>query len=166
MAVARETTGVEGLEPALSAIVERTAEVAGADGVVARLRDESGGLTAHAVHAASAALRAELEGSRLAADAVPADTGDLADLPRPLRAVADRMGAGGVLLLPVLDGDVVVGSLELLRRRGTFGERERRLAAAIADEIAVVRRAFGNGDASSAATPDLLRLAGDALAAG
>jgi serine phosphatase RsbU (regulator of sigma subunit) len=166
MAVARETTGVEGLEPALSAIVERTAEVAGADVVVVRLRDDSGGLTARAVHAASAALRAELEGSRVAADGVPADARDLADLPRPLRAVADRMGAGGVLLLPVLDGDVVVGSLELLRRRGTFGERERRLAAAIADEIALVRRAFGNGDASSAAMPDLLGLAGDALAAG
>jgi serine phosphatase RsbU (regulator of sigma subunit) len=166
MAVVRKTTGVEGLEPALSAIVERTAEVAGADVVVARLRDESGGLTARAVHAASAALRAELEGSRVAADGVPADARDLADLPRPLRAVADRMGAGGVLLLPVLDGDVVVGSLELLRRRGTFGERERRLAAAIADEIALVRRAFGNGDASSAAMPDLLGLAGDALAAG
>ena len=52
MAVARETTGVEGLESALSAIVERTAEVAGADVVVARLRDDSGGLTARAVHAA------------------------------------------------------------------------------------------------------------------
>jgi serine phosphatase RsbU (regulator of sigma subunit) len=167
MAVARETPGVEGLESALSAIVKRTAEVAGADVVVARLRDESGGLTARAVHAASAALRAELEGSRLAADAVPVGAArELSELPRPLRAVAERMAASGVLLLPVLDGEAVVGSLELLRRRGAFGESERRLAAAAADEIALARRAFGNGDASSAATPDLLGLAGDALAAG
>jgi serine phosphatase RsbU (regulator of sigma subunit) len=167
MAVARETTGVEGLESALSAIVERTAEVAGADVVVARLRDDSGGLTARAVHAASAALRAELEGSRLEGDAVRAESHDeLQQLPADLRGVAERMGAGGVLQLPVLDGDAVVGSLELLRRRGHFGERDRRLAAAAADEVALARRAFGDGDGSGAAAPDLLGLAGDALAAG
>jgi serine phosphatase RsbU (regulator of sigma subunit) len=167
MAVARETTGVEGLESVLSAIVERTAEVAGADVVVARLRDDSGGLTARAVHAASAALRAELEGSRLEADAVRAEAHDeLQQLPADLRGIAERMGAGGVLQLPVLDGDAVVGSLELLRRRGHFGERDRRLAAAAADEVALARRAFGDGDGSGAAAPDLLGLAGDALAAG
>ena len=73
MAVAGEQTGVEGLDSVLSAIVARTAEVAGADVVVARLLDDSGGLTARAVHAASAALRAELEGSRLGAGAIPAE---------------------------------------------------------------------------------------------
>jgi serine phosphatase RsbU (regulator of sigma subunit) len=167
MAVASETTGVEGLESALSAIVARTAEVAGADVVVARLRDDSGGLTARAVHAASAALRAELEGSRLEADAVPAVAHDeLLQLPATLRGIAERMGAGGVLQLPVLDGDAVVGSLELLRRRGRFGERDRRLAAAAAGEVVMARRAFGNGDGSAVAAPDLLALAGDALAAG
>jgi serine phosphatase RsbU (regulator of sigma subunit) len=166
MAVGRETTGVEGLESALSAIIERTAEVAGADVVVVRLRDESGVLTARAVHAASAALRAELEGSRLAADAVSTEARSPAELPRPLQAVAERMAAAGVMLLPVLDGEEVAGSLELLRRRGAFGGAERRLAAAAADEIALARRAFGNGEGSSAAAPDLLGLAGDALAAG
>jgi serine phosphatase RsbU (regulator of sigma subunit) len=167
MAVAREIPGVGALEPALAAIVERAAEVTGADVVVARLRDDSGGLTAHAVHASSAALRAELEGSRLGPEAIAAeDRDDVAHLPPPLRRVAERLGATGVLQLPVLDGDAVVGSLELLRRRGSFGDRDRRLAAAAAGEVALARRAFGEGEGSARALPDLLELAGDALAAG
>jgi serine phosphatase RsbU (regulator of sigma subunit) len=167
MAVAREQTGVGGLDSALSAIVERTAGVAGADVVVARLLDDSGGLTARAVHAASAALRAELEGSRLGPGTIPAEErAELLQLTTPLRRVAERLGARGVLQLPVLDAGAVVGSLELLRRRGDFDERGRRLAAAAADEVALARRAFGDGDRSAVAAPDLLGLAGDALAAG
>jgi serine phosphatase RsbU (regulator of sigma subunit) len=167
MAVTREPAGVASLDEALTAIVARAAEVARADVVVARLADDSGGVTARAVHAASAALRAELEGSRLGPGAVPADERyELLQLPRPLRHLAERLGAAGVLQLPVRDGPAVVGSLELLRRGGEFDERERRLAAATADEIALARRAFRDGDASAVAAPDLLGLAGDALAAG
>ncbi len=166
MAVARETTGVGALDSALASIVGRAAENAGADVVVARLLDDSGGLTARAVHAASAALRAELEGSRLGPGAVPLELHDeLLQLPRPLRRVAEQLGAAAVLQLPVLDGDGVVGSLELLRQRGDFEARERRLATAAAEEIALARRALGDGDGSTVA-PDLLGLAGDALAAG
>jgi serine phosphatase RsbU (regulator of sigma subunit) len=166
MAVTREQTGLAGLDEALAAIAARAAEVARADVVVARLADESGGVTARAVHAESAALRAELEGSRLGPGAVPAEERDeLPQLPPPLRRLAERLGAAGVLQLPVRDGPAVVGSLELLRRRGTFDDRERRLARAAADEIALARRAFGDGIASAVAAPDLLGLAGDALAA-
>ncbi len=166
MAVTGEPAGVAGLDEALTAIVARAAEVARADVVVARLADDSGGVTARAVHAASAALRAELEGSRLGPGAVPAEERDeLLQLPRPLRRLAERLGVAGVLQLPIRDGPVVVGSLELLRRRSDFEERERRLARAAADEIALARRAFGDGDASAVAAPDLLGLAGDALAA-
>jgi serine phosphatase RsbU (regulator of sigma subunit) len=166
MAVAREPTRVAGLDEALTAIAARAAEVAGADVVVARLADDSGGVTARAVHAASAALRAELEGSRLGPGAVPAEERDeLEQLSQPLRGLAERLGAAGVLQLPIRDGPAVVGSLELLRRRGGFDERERRFARAAADEIALARRAFGDGDASAVAAPDLLGLAGDALAA-
>ena len=71
-----------------------------------------------------------------------------------------------MLQLPVREGNAVVGSLELLRRRGEFDERERMLALAAADEIALARRAFGDGGGAAAAAPDLLGLAGDALAAG
>jgi serine phosphatase RsbU (regulator of sigma subunit) len=166
MAVARDTTGVGALDTALASIVRRVAENAGADVVVARLRDDSGGLTARAVHAASAALRAELEGARLGPGAVPLEPRDeLLQLPPPLRRVAEQLGATAVLQLPVLDGDGVVGSLELLRQRGDFDDRERRLATAAAEEVALARRALGDGDGSTVA-PDLLGLAGDALAAG
>jgi serine phosphatase RsbU (regulator of sigma subunit) len=167
MAVARDTTGVGGLDSALATIVERAAEIVSADVVVARLLDDAGGLTARAVHAASAALRAELEGSRLAPGTVTAEERDeLLQLPGPLRRIAERLGAGGVLQLPVLEAGAVVGSLELLRRRGAFGDRERRLAAAASDEVALARRAFGDGDGAAVTAPDLLALAGDALAAG
>ena len=166
MAVAREISGVGGLDSALMTIVERTAEIADADIVVARLLDDSGGLTARAVHAASAALRAELEGSRLDPDAMAAgENGEPPQLPPPLRRIAERLGARDVLQLPVLDGGTLVGSLELLRRRSEFGERERRLAAAAAENVALARRAFGDGSAAVTST-DLLGLAGDALAAG
>src|SRR6188508_2945811 len=144
MAVAREISGVGGLDSALMTIVERTAEIADADIVVARLLDDSGGLTARAVHAASAALRAELEGSRLDPDAMAAgENGEPPQLPPPLRRIAERLGARDVLQLPVLDGGTLVGSLELLRRRSEFGERERRLAAGsdetrAADQVATL----------------------------
>jgi serine phosphatase RsbU (regulator of sigma subunit) len=166
MAVTRASAGIAGLDEALAAIVTRAADVTRADVVVARLADDSGGVTTRAVHASSAALQAELEGSRLEPGAVPAEERDeLSQLSRPLQRLAERLGADGVLQLPVRDGPAVVGSLELLRRRGRFDERERRLARATADEIALSWRALGDGDASAVAAPDLLGLAGDALAA-
>ena len=58
MALVQET-GTAELDRALAAIVERTAELAGAEVVVARLVDERGALVAHAVHAASESVRAE-----------------------------------------------------------------------------------------------------------
>jgi serine phosphatase RsbU (regulator of sigma subunit) len=167
MAVTGETRELAGLDGALVAIAARTAEVTGANVVVVRLVDESGAACARAVHSESAALRAELEGSRLPARSVPAEPLEQADeLPPPLRRVAEQLAASGVLQLPVREGNAVVGSLELLRRRGEFDWRERTLALAAADEIALARRAFGDGGGAAAAAPDLLGLAGDALAAG
>jgi serine phosphatase RsbU (regulator of sigma subunit) len=167
MAISPETRELAGLDGAVDAIAARTAEVTGADVAVVRLVDDSGSAIARAVRAESAALRAELEGSRLPASAVPAEPLDQGDeLPAPLRRVAEQFGAAGVLQLPVREDNAVVGSLELLRRRDEFDERERSLAFAAADEIALARRAFGDGGGAAAAGPDLLGLAGDALAAG
>ena len=167
MAVTGETRELADLDGALGSIAARTAEVTGADVVVVRLVDESGAAGARAVHAESAALRAELEGSRLPARAVPAEPLEGRDrLSPPLLRAAEQLGASGVLQLPVREGHAVVGSLELLRRRGEFTGRERTLALAAADEIALARRAFGDGGGAAAAAPDLLGLAGDALAAG
>jgi serine phosphatase RsbU (regulator of sigma subunit) len=167
MAVARDTSGAAGLDQALAEIVERAAEVAEADVVVARLGDDAGGLIARAVYASSAALQAELEGSRISAGSVPAEERDeLLQLPRPLQRVAEQLGATAVLQLPVRAGGAVVGSLELMRRRGPFDERTRAFARTAADQVALARRAFGDGDGTHPAAPDLLELAGDALAAG
>ncbi|HSC49767.1 MAG TPA: SpoIIE family protein phosphatase [Gaiellaceae bacterium] len=164
--MARDTRGGTGLEGALEAIAARTAGVTSADVVVVRLADESGGATARAVHADSPALRAELEGSRVSAPEIPVEErDDPASLPPPLQRLTEQLGAQGILQLPVRDGNAVVGSLELVRRRHAFDDRERRLALAAADEIALARRAFGDGDGAAAA-PDLLGLAGDALTAG
>jgi serine phosphatase RsbU (regulator of sigma subunit) len=166
MAVSGETRDLAGLDEALAAIAARAAEVTGADVAVVRLVDGSADAIARAVHADSAALRAELEGSRLSAALVPAEPlANRGELPAALLRVADQLGADGALQLPVREGNAVVGSLELLRRRGQFSERDQTLALAAADEIALARRAFGDG-AGSAAMPDLLGLAGDALAAG
>ncbi len=167
MAVTGETRDLAGLDGALGSIAARTAEVTGADVVVVRLVDESGNAGARAVHAESAALRAELEGSRLPARDVPAELLEALDKLRPpLLRAAEQLGASGVLQLPVREGNAVVGTLELLRRRGEFDGRERMLAVAAADEIALARRAFGDGGGAATAAPDLLGLAGDALAAG
>ena len=167
MVATGETRELAGLDGALGTIVARTAEVTGADVVVVRLVDESGDAAARAVHAESAALRAELEGSRLPARSVPAEPlEERGQLPPPLLRAAEQLGASAVLQLPVRDGNAVVGSLELLRRRGEFDVRERMLAGAAADEIALARRAIGDGSGVAAAAPDLLGLAGDALAAG
>ena len=167
MVAARESTGAAALDRALAEIVERVAELADAELVVARLADEPGtGLIARAVHASSASLRAELEGSRIDPATAPTEERDeLVDLPPPLMAAAEQLGPAAVLRLPVRDGDVIVGSLELMRRRGTFDGRRRLLARAAAAEVALARRAYGDGDGAQASTPDLLALAGDALAA-
>jgi serine phosphatase RsbU (regulator of sigma subunit) len=167
MAVTRERRDLAGLDEVLGTIAARTAEVTGADVVVVRLVDESGAAGARAVHAESAALRAELEGSRLPARSVPAEPlEERGELSPPLLRAAEQLGASGVLQLPVREGNAVVGSIELLRRRGEFDRHERMLALAAADEIALARRAFGDGGGAASAAPDLLGLAGDALAAG
>src|ERR671937_365897 len=165
MAIAREPTGTAELDETLAGIVQRAAELAEADVVVARLADESGALVAHAVHTGSEAVRAELESSRIPPEAAPAEEQqDLELLPAQLRLAAERISAVGVLQLPVRDNGDLVGSLELLRTRSGFGERQCELARAAADEVALARRAFWSGEARRTA-PDALELVGDALAA-
>jgi serine phosphatase RsbU (regulator of sigma subunit) len=162
---AREPTAVTDLDATLTAIVERAARLVGADVVIARLVDDTGGLVAHAVHARSESVRAELEGSRIdLASAPAADETGLEELPRPLRRAAERVGAEGVLRLPVRDSGSVVGSVELMRSRSEFDEHQLMLARAAADEVALAWRAY-SGDVGRTGR-DPLELAGDALAAG
>ena len=165
MIAARETTGVSNLDATLTAIVERAARLAEADVVIARIADESGGLVAHAVHARSESVRAELEGSRIDVDSVPiTEQTGLEQLPRPLELAAERVAAVGLLRLPVSDNGSIVGSVELMRSRSEFDDLQLTLARAAADEVALAWRAFAG--APGRASRDPLELAGDALAAG
>jgi len=164
MAAARQPTGTAQLDDALAAIVDRAAQIADADVVVVRLADERGGLVAHAVHAVSESARAELESSRIELDTLAGEAPAIADLPLPLRLAAERLSAVGVLQLPVRENGDVVGSVELMRRRSAFDEHQVGLARAIADEVALTRRAYALEGAARLA-PDALELAGDALAA-
>ncbi|HEX3267555.1 MAG TPA: SpoIIE family protein phosphatase [Gaiellaceae bacterium] len=167
MALVRDTSDVAGLDQALAEIVEQAARLTEADVVVARLGSDGSGLIARAVYASSAALQAELEGSRISADSLSAEGADeVVQLPRRLRLVADKLGATAVLLLPIRVGGALIGSLELMRRRGAFDDRARALAHATAGQVALARRAFGEGADVHGSAPDLLELAGDALAAG
>src|ERR671930_669041 len=162
---AREPTGVSELDATLTAIVERAARLAGAEVVIARLADETGGHVAHAVHARSESVRAELEASRIDAASVPAEEEPgLEELPQALRLAAERVGAVDVVRLPVRDNGSVVGSVELMRTRTEFDEVQLALARAAADEVALARRAYAGEHGR--ATHDPLELAGDALAVG
>ena len=155
------------LDEALTLVAAAVRAAAGADVAVVRVLDSSGCLTARAV-AAPPALAAELEGSRLDLDAVPDEPlVELDDAPGVVRRAAARVGAEGLLLVPVFAGGEPIASVELLRRRRFRGDelRPARLAAA---HVALVLRAFGAD--SRTTMPGLampaLEVAGEALAAG
>ena len=165
MVAAWETTGVSALDAMLTAIVERAARLAEADVVIARIADESGGHVAHAVHARSESVRAELEGSRIDASAAPtAELTGLEELPRSLQLAAERVAAVDVLRLPVRDNGSLIGSVELMRTRTEFEDLQLVLARAAADEVALAYRAYAGEPGRAIRDP--LELAGDALAAG
>ncbi len=158
-------------DEALTAIVKAVEQAAGAHVVVARAVDADGTcLRARAVASPSRAVAAELEGSLFGVDELPMrEIEELEEVPDVLRRAADRAGADSVLLIPLANGSAAVGSLELLRRGAAFDEEERALARLAADQLRLALRAGADTDAGSAAAAeldDVLRVAGDALAAG
>jgi serine phosphatase RsbU (regulator of sigma subunit) len=158
-------------DEALSAIVEAVEQAAGADVVVARAVDADGTcLRARAVASSSRALAAELEGSLFSVDELPArEIGQLEEVPGVLRRAADRAGADSVLLIPLANGNAAIGSLELLRRGAAFDDEERALARLAADQLRLALSAVADangGHVTARELDDVLRVAGDALAAG
>jgi serine phosphatase RsbU (regulator of sigma subunit) len=158
------------LSEALQTVAEAAARAVRAEVVVARAADETGRrLDARAIVASSAAVAAELEGSRLPLDDVPeAEESDLSRLPDAVRRAAERAGATFVVLFPIYVDGRLCGSLELMRSRLPFADGERRVARLAAAQAALAIRAFG-ADGATRRGPDaevLLGLAGDALAAG
>ncbi|MFL5968242.1 MAG: SpoIIE family protein phosphatase [Gaiellaceae bacterium] len=160
------------LGEALDLVARAAAEAIHADVVIARIAGagaESARLEAVAVATESAALAAELSGSRVSADELPRHEETMPErLPAAVRRTAERAGASAVLLVPVQVDGRVCGSLELMRSGAAFDAGERRLARLAASQASLAIRAFGgNGSAEGGAEAEaLLLVAGDALAAG
>src|SRR5438034_2301556 len=157
------------LAEAMQTVAEAAARAAGADVVVVRVVDDARtSLNACAVATGSAAVSAELEGSRLPLADVPEDEVSAAGrFPASVRRAAQRVGASSVLLIPVQIDGRVEGSIELMRAGHPFDDAEQRLARLAAGQAVLAIRAFeGRAGADEADAEATLELAGEALAAG
>jgi serine phosphatase RsbU (regulator of sigma subunit) len=157
------------LSEAMQIVAEAAGRAVGAEVVVVRIADKARrSLNACAVATSSAAVGAELEGTRVPLEEVPEyEVGDLRRLPESVQRAAERVGASSVLLVPVRVDGRLEGSVELMRRGDAFDDAERRLARLAVGQAALAIRAFAgraeDGEIGSEAT---LTLAGEALAAG
>jgi serine phosphatase RsbU (regulator of sigma subunit) len=157
------------LSEALQIVAEAAARATDADVVVARVADSTRGrLNAAAVATGSVALAAELEGSWLPLEQLPAaEESDPERLPDAVRRTAGRVRAPHVLLVPLYVDGEPRGSLELMRSGLPFEERDLGLARLASAQAALAIRAFGGDGARRALEPgSVLTLAGNALAAG
>jgi serine phosphatase RsbU (regulator of sigma subunit) len=154
------------LDEALKEISIATARAVGADLVVLRVLDPDGSLRARALTAVSQALAAELEGSRYPLD--PSSEDVVEALAAAVDRTAARLGTDGGLVVPVLAGTRVAGSLEVYRARKALDGADERVGRLAAAQAALAVRAFGNpnGARGPMVAPGSLDLAGDALAAG
>jgi serine phosphatase RsbU (regulator of sigma subunit) len=158
-------------DQALVALVEAVAAATGADIAIVRTASPGGELLARAVEAASPALAAEVEGTRLPATDVPSEEGDIpADqLPDALRRAAERVGAAVARIYPVFLHARPAATLELYRAGGELSAREEllgRLAAAhVGVAVRLERQAVVGNNVRDAGVSSL-ELFGEALAAG
>ena len=170
VAAGRALADANTLVAALRNIVAAAASALDAEAVIARVLDADGRrLTARAVHASSAALAAELEGTRVPVEDLRAEETDAFEhLPAAVRAAAERVGADRALVLPVAGRGRVLGSVEVLRRGEPLDEVHRIVARLVADQVSAAILAFAPLTAVNGATgrERVLDLAGEALAAG
>ena len=161
-----------GLDELLRAVALGT----GAEVVIARLAEGSGGLVARAVRSDSTALAAELEGTSLAVAEAPVREVELEDAPGDpaappaVRRAAARAGTPVALLVPVVHDGEVVAVLELYRSALAFGPEEAALARAAGAHLALAVRldaTAGNGaNGHALLSREQLGRLGQALAAG
>jgi serine phosphatase RsbU (regulator of sigma subunit) len=147
------------LDDALRALVDAVASSTGAEVVVVRALDEGeNAFRARAVAASSTAVAAELQGSRVSASDADADA---------VSALAERLGLGASLVVPIAVRNRILGRLELFARADALGRGDEATARLAADHAALVLGGFGNGGNGYRLAPrELLRLGGDALATG
>jgi serine phosphatase RsbU (regulator of sigma subunit) len=149
-------------------IAEAVAEAAGADIAVVRVRSDDGAcLAAHAIAPPDSALAAELEGTRIPLDEVPAVVvSEPAELPVVTRRTAEGTGADAVLFVPAHAGGELVGSVELLRAGEAFSAADQAFAALAAAQLAVAVHRADDPRRQDELPGGVLELAGAALAAG
>src|SRR6187431_1583493 len=151
----------------LRAVVGAAAGLTGADVVLARIVDDDRrDLVVRAVAGPSAALAVELEGGRLPLEDLPSGEVGLGEAPEPMARLAERLGAETLLVVPVVVGGEVSGTVELLRITGDFDESARTAARLVAAQVGLAARAFGAEEREDGGPESPLRIAADALAAG
>ena len=158
-----EAAGLSSRAAALGALAAAAREGVGGDVALIRVETAPGRLEAVAV-AAAAALAAELEGTRVAADELPEQpVDDLTGVPAGTRRAAERAAARAVLLVPIGR----TAALELFRAADRFDDGERLVAEIVAAHVGLVLRAFESGgrEATAELARPALELAGEALAA-
>ena len=157
------------LAEAMQTVAEAAARAAGAEVVVVRIADDARiSLKACAVATSSAAVGAELEGSRVPLADIPEyEVSDAEHLPESVQSAAERVRASSVVLIPLHLEGRVEGSIELMRAGRAFDDVERRFARLAAGQAVLAIRAFEGGAGAGEADPGArLGLAGEALAAG
>ena len=154
----------ESASDALRALADAAQTVTGADVALVRALDPGAERLEAVAVAAPQALAAELEGTVLSAAELPDVTLDELDhAPPAVRAIAKRIGATELLLVPARANGFAV-SVELFHSGEPLRAGQRLAAELCAAQAALVLRAFAaDGDASSLVRP-ALELAGEALA--
>ena len=174
-AAARELVRGDALDGGLQALARAVQVGTGSEVVVVRLAD-GGRLVARAVCAESAALTAELVGTRVPALELGGEEVELADaqgdptVPSAVRRAAVRSGTRVVRILPVVAGGELTGTLELYRSALALSSEEQALAQAAVAHVALAVRIHPRHGPGGNGRPDLgtaeLELLGEALAAG
>ena len=155
------------LTEVLQGAVEAAAALTGAEVALVRVADaERGDLEVRAVAASSPALAVQLEGTRVPLGELPRDESGLEDAPRALAELANELGIEAAFVLPVIVGDEVLGSLELLHGVA-FDDGAVAAARFAVAQIALAIRAYaGSTKQQLDGRDEVLRAAGEALAAG
>ena len=149
---------------ALRALADAARAAAGAEIALVRALDESGERLEAVAVAAPQALAAELEGTILPVEDLPAaPLVELAQAPTAVRRIAERTGSTQLLLVPARAAGCAV-SLELFRSGEPFDAEQRLAAELCAAQAALVLRGFAAGGGGSSLARPALELAGEALA--
>ncbi|HET8528339.1 MAG TPA: SpoIIE family protein phosphatase [Gaiellaceae bacterium] len=157
--------GRPGIAAALHDLADAARALAEADVALVRVQVDAERLEAVAV-AGAPALAAELEGTRLRLDELPAlPLADAAEAPPCVRRAAERAAARSLLVVPV-PGERAA-TVELYRGGDAFDEQGRLAAEVVAGAVPLVLRAFEavEGAAATQLARPALELAGEALAA-